>query len=378
MRRQAAALLLALLALLVLVTGCGSSGGNDEVKVGVVSNLTGPDTVNGREMVRGAELAAKQFNARGGADGRKLKVIVEDSEYKPVLGVTAARKLIDVDNVTAIESIGGSSVMVPMAKFARAQDGVIVNTGASSPDLREVAGTVFSVLPLDDVFASGFAEWVHQLGIERVATLMPSNPYGTVLNASFTEAFEKLGGSVVASVNFKEGQQDYLPEMQRIKSGDPEVIVTGAYGADAGLLWKQAAQVGLDVKWLGAYPTGIPIRNAAGKVFGVELGYDLPSAASFREAYEAEYGGPPRTSSAVYGYDGMALLAQALKQSGGEGGQALKDALTEVGRDFVGATGTIQLDPDGQRKNAPYVFIAMKDDGTFVPLKDRLELVAPE
>ena len=356
----------------VVISGCGGSGGdNGAIKIGVVSNLTGPDTVNGRDMARGAELAAKQVNAAGGVNGRKLDVIVEDSEYKAVSGVNAARKLIDVDQVKAIVSVGGSAVMVPMGKFAKTRGGVVINTGASSPEIRELAGTVYSVIPLDDVLAAGFAKWVHDLGLERVAVLMPSNPFGTGLNSAFTQEFEKLGGQVVASVNFKESQQDYRPELQRIKAAAPEAIVTGAYGADAELLWKQSEQIGLSSPWLVAYPTGLPIRHAAGRIFGVDVGYELPSANALRQAYTKEYGDPPKTASAVYGYEGMKFAARALAKSKGDGGDALGNALLAVGKHFDGVTGQIELDEQGQREKAPYVFLAMTDDGDFVKLDDQ-------
>jgi len=267
--------------------------------------------------------------------------------------------------------------MVPMGKFVKTRDGIVVNTGASSPEIRDLAGTVFSVIPLDDVLAAGFAEWVHGLGMERVAVLMPSNPFGTGLNSAFTEEFEKLGGQVVASVNFKESQQDYRPELQRIKAAGPQAIVTGAYGADAELLWKQSAQIGLSAPWLVAYPTGLPIRDAAGRIFGVDVGYNLPSARAFRKAYEAEYDAAANTAAAVYGYEGMKFLARALAKSKGEGGEALGEALLAVGKGYSGATGRIELDEQGQRKDAPYVFLAMTDDGDFVNLEDPTKLETP-
>jgi len=362
----------ALAALVTVVVGllsaCGGSDSNGPIKVGVIANITGPDTLNGRDSVRGITLATDEINAAGGIHGRKIKLIVEDSEYKPVSGVNAARKLIDVDHVSALISNAGSSVVVPVAKYAQSRGTVVVNTGASSIELRPMAGTVYSMIPLDDIFTDGFARWVYREGARRVAVLMPSNPFGTGLNTSFTRAFEGLGGTVTEGVNFKEGQQDYRPDLQRILSSKPEAIITGAYGADAVLLWKQAHQIGLDVPWLVAYPTGLPIRNANGRLFGIDFGYNLPEGDAFRRAYEEKFNQKAQTASAVYAYDGMKMLGDALKKSKGEGGDKLGEGLTATARTFSGATGRIAFDQDGQRSSVPYVFLKQEDDGSFVPL----------
>src|SRR5215218_1778168 len=369
MYRKAA--LSALLAVVVAVlAACGGSDSDGPIKIGVIANITGPDTLNGRDSVRGITLAADEINKAGGIDGRRVKLIVEDSEYKPVSGVNAARKLIDVDHVTALISNAGSSVVVPVAKYAQGRKTVVVNTGASSIELRPMSGTVYSMIPLDDIFTDGFARWVYREGARNGAVLMPSTPSGTGLNTSFTDACERLGGTVTEGVNFKEGQQDYRPDLQRILASRPEAIITGAYGADAVLLWKQAHQIGLDVPWLVAYPTGLPIRDANGRLFGIDFGYDLPEGDAFRRAYEQKFDQPAQTASAVYAYDGMKMLGDALRASRGEGGTDLGDGLTRTAESFSGATGRIAFDDDGQRSSVPYVFLKQEDDGSFVPLKE--------
>src|SRR5690348_6437412 len=118
MCRIAALAVVVVLAVGAAACGNSESGGSGPIKIGVIANITGPDTLNGRDSVRGITLAAEQINAAGGIDGRKLKLIIEDSEYKPASGVNAARKLIDVDHVTALISNAGSSVVVPFGKYA--------------------------------------------------------------------------------------------------------------------------------------------------------------------------------------------------------------------------------------------------------------------
>ncbi len=110
----------------------------EPIPVGVISNLTGPETASGTDMVRGVELAVEQINNSGGINGRMIKLIVEDAEYRPEKGVEAAHKLIDVNKVPVILDVGGSGQMLPVGEYAQTQGVVLINTGASSPKLRNI------------------------------------------------------------------------------------------------------------------------------------------------------------------------------------------------------------------------------------------------
>ena len=62
----------------------------EDVTIGVIANLTGQDINTSVQMARGVELAADAINAAGGIDGKQIKLIVEDSEYKAQEALTAA------------------------------------------------------------------------------------------------------------------------------------------------------------------------------------------------------------------------------------------------------------------------------------------------
>src|SRR5438270_13488754 len=106
---------LPLLALMGLAPAAGWAA-DAPIAVGVIANLTGSDVPSSVDMVRGAQLAADQVNAGGGIKGRPIKLIVEDSEYRPQAGVEAATKLFDVNQVPAAIVFVGSSVPLPIAE----------------------------------------------------------------------------------------------------------------------------------------------------------------------------------------------------------------------------------------------------------------------
>ena len=76
----------------------GNALAEDPIAVGVIANLTGTDVKSSTDMVHGVELAVERINAAGGIKGRPIKLIVEDSEYRPQAGLDAATKLFDVES----------------------------------------------------------------------------------------------------------------------------------------------------------------------------------------------------------------------------------------------------------------------------------------
>ena len=109
---------------LVVVVGIGASEARaqqtsgEPIPVGVIANLTGTDVKSSLDMMRGVELAVAEINAAGGINGRPIKLIIEDSEYRPQEALDAATKLYDVDKVEAAIMFGGSSLMIPVAEMA--------------------------------------------------------------------------------------------------------------------------------------------------------------------------------------------------------------------------------------------------------------------
>jgi len=141
----------------------------DAVTVGVIANLTGSDVQSSIDMVRGIELAAGELNAAGGIGGKPVKLITEDSEYRPQAGVEAATKLFDVNKVEAAIVFGGSSVTIPIAELAAPKGKVLLNTSASSAKLGGYAGTLFSTLPLDDIVGKQVGIYAAKKGAKKKA-----------------------------------------------------------------------------------------------------------------------------------------------------------------------------------------------------------------
>ncbi len=344
-------------------------GAAGTVRIGAIANLTGPDPNMGEDMAHSVAQGLDEINASGGINGQKLEVIMEDGEYRPEAGVAAAHKLIDVNKVTLIIEEGGSGVLLPIAEYAKTKNVIVINVGASSPLIRRLKGTIFSVLGLDDVQGKYLAQWIYQKGFRKLATIDPNNPFGVELGKALAREFDKLGGKTVTDVNYEPNQADYRPDLQRVSDLHPDVIASGMYGDDSKLLFKQAQQIGLAVPWYCAYVTTVKIDDpsqAVGRLFGMELGFNLPSAQKLRDKLIQRYGHAPTTPYGVYSYDGLWLAAIAMRKAGTDPNK-LRNTLIQVAPTYSGATGKIILDADGQRENAPLEKLTMDKNGKFVP-----------
>ena len=214
--------------------GLGSLGSAmaDDIPIGVIANLTGQDVNTSVQMVRGVQIAADEINKAGGVNGKTIKLIVEDSEYKTQEALTAATKLYEVDKVPAAIMFGGSSLMIAVAELAKQDGKVLLNTSSSSAKLGDYPGTLFSILPLDDIVGKALGEYVAKKGVKSVATIVPNNTFGLGVANAAGEAFKAAGGKVVKSVAYTEGQPDYRADVQSVVAAAPEAIISAGYGDD--------------------------------------------------------------------------------------------------------------------------------------------------
>lgn len=357
--------------LLAVMSLAPASGRADDapITIGVIANLTGSDIPSSVDMVRGVQLAADRLGAAGGIKGHPIKLIVEDSEYRPQAGVEAATKLFDVDHVPAAIVFGGSSVTLPIAELAAPKGRVILNTSASSSKLGNYAGTVFSTLPLDDIVGKELGIYAARKGSKRAAFIVPNNTFGTGLMAAAVAAYTAAGGKAVREIVYTEGQPDYRPDLQPLQGLKPDAIMSAGYGDDTRTVFKAARELGVTAPWYVAYPSIFSVEDPAwmnGRLSGLDNGgLSGPVAQEIRSDYTKKYGGSPRPHY-FYGYDAMMLLALAMQQAGTDT-KAIKAALPLVTKTYDGATGHIEWDDRGQRINPPMDYFVFKD-GQLVPI----------
>ena len=139
-------------------------------------------------MVRGVQIAADEINKADGLNGKTIKLIVEEA-------LTAATKLYEVDKAPAVIMFGGSRLMIAVAELAKQDGKVLLNTSSSSAKLGDYPGTLFSILPLDDIVGKALGKYVAEKGVKSVATIVPNNTFGLGVANAAGQAFKAAGGN---------------------------------------------------------------------------------------------------------------------------------------------------------------------------------------
>jgi branched-chain amino acid transport system substrate-binding protein len=340
-----------------------------QIDIGAAIPLTGSSATIGLDQQRGIELAAAQVNHDGGVLGKKLVVDYADTQAQTVQTVQAAQSLVTTHHVPVVIGEFLSNDTIAMGKYLQKQGVVEINPGSSSPDIASIGNYSFSTIGLDSLAGKLAAEHLYSIGDRKLAFLGPNNAYGSAFAKVVATRFQQLGGKVVASILYTEGQSSYSSELQQLESSGADVYVYASYEPDDVTINKEAYQMGMDTKkfygiYLSICVQGAPGQTVAGQN-GQDLAYTGPNGQSYLNAYMAAFHQSPVTPYSGYTYDAVMMAAKAIEKAHSASPSAIRGALISVGQSYQGATGAIAFDSHGQRESAPYAVLTVQPDGSL-------------
>lgn len=355
--------------LMVFSFGCAKKE-EKEIKIGAILPLTGDAAEWGNNTKNGIDLAVEKINNAGGINGKKIKILYEDTQGTPQNGAAAIQKLINIEKVPVVIDDSMSSVTLAMAPIAEKNKVVLLSTGATAPKISEAGEYIFRIWNSDDLEGKVSANFVfNELKFKNAVILYINNDYGKGLESVFKKEFENLGGKILLSENFGQSDTDYKTQLTKIKDMKPEVIYLIGYPKEISLILKQASELRVNSKIIGTVTFEDPnIIKLAGKAAeGVIYPYPVePDKADkvvneFLAQYKAKYGKEPGITCDV-GYDAVNMLAQVIKFGNSMKGKDIQKGLMMI-KDFHGASGVMTFDKNGD-VNKP---IGMKyiKNGTF-------------
>lgn len=341
-----------LIAALLAATLATPALAQEPFKIGLILPMTGPSQSTGKQI----SAAVKLFLADHGTEiaGRKVEVILRDDAGVPDTTRREAQELVVKEHVHALAGFGLTPLALATAPIAtQAKVPMVVMAAATSiiPDKSPFIVRTAQVMPQ---VASTMGSWTAGQGIKKVMTVV--SDYGPGLDAEtwFTKNFQAAGGEVLGSLRVPLANPDFAPFLQRVKDSQPDavfVFTPSGYGA---VFIKQFIERGLDKSGIKLVALGDVTDddqlNAMGDVtLGVVTAgpYSAahPSAANekFVAAFKAANGGMRPNFMAVFGYDGMQALYDAIAKTGGKGdGAALVEAMK--GASWESPRGPITID----------------------------------
>ncbi|MFN2645820.1 MAG: ABC transporter substrate-binding protein [Burkholderiales bacterium] len=340
-------------------------------RIGIILPMTGPTADYGADFNRGAVLAEEEINAGGGIKGRPIKLVLGDSKNQPKDGVAEFRRMVEIEKVPAVISTM-TGVILPQFALSRESGTPMICVGAITPEIRKGGPTVFSNYPLADDEEREIAEYaIKILGMSKAAIIYENSAYGKTLSQIFIQEFKKLGGTLVAEEVIEKGGRDFRSQLTRIRAAAPPLIITYAYYGEAGLIVRQAAELGIKAQFMSH---GSIQNKAFGDIAGPAAnGFisasprwddDAPQVKAFIAKYKKRWGKEPDLYG-PYFYDAVRMYAAAI-ENGGYTNEGIRKALKGL-KDFPGVSGKMTFGPDNVVL-LPLKFVRFQD-GDWVPIK---------
>lgn len=357
MKSKVSALVMVMLVLTGIMAGCGNMGSND-IKIGLLNEMTGSNATLGTSSANGAKLAIKEANAKGGVLGKQIQAVIGDNKSEPSESANAMTKLISQDRVAAVTGVFASSNAIAAASVAEGSKVPFLAVGATNPKVTvdEKTGKVkeytFRVCFIDPFQGTVGANFVlNTLNLKKAAILVDnSSDYSKGLLSFFKEAFSKGGGSIVIEEAYLQKDQDFKAILTKVKAANPEVLYVPGYYEEVGKIVKQARELGITAPIVGGDGWDSPkLAEVAGAealnntYFTNHYSVEDTSAASkaFVEAYKKEYGQMP-DAMAVLGYDAANVLIDAIKRANSAEPGKIREALAQT-KDYPAVTGATTL-----------------------------------
>ena len=302
----------------------------------------------GQDQLDGFMLAVEQGGGKLG--GVPVQVIKEDDQFKPEVGVQAARKLVQSDKVAIITGVVYSNVMRGAAGDQRGRVLVGSNAGPTNRPARTVRRSSSRLRGTTPSATKAAARWPTRW-VSRRSTCWRPTPAGKDAMAGFKRFFK---GEVVNEVFTQVNQPDYSVELAALADARPDaayVFFPGGMGVNFVKQYRQAGLFDkiplLSVDTIDGATLPALQKDALGAVTNVPYSPDLDNAANkaFAAAFRQKYGREP-SSYAAQSWDAAQLIGSALKRTGGkvDDKDALRKALEAA--DFASVRGEFRYQPN--------------------------------
>ncbi len=330
----------------------GTALAQDSVKIGLILPMTGPFASTGRQI----EAAAKLYMQQNGATvaGKRIELIVKDDTGTADVTKRIAQEMVINDKVAFLAGFGLTPLALATAPVAtQAKVPQIVMAAATSIITEQSPYIVRTSFTLPQVTV-GLADWARKDGLKKVVTLVTDFGPGIDAEKAFKERFTQGGGEVVAELRVPLRNPDFAPFLQRVRDAGPDALFVFVPSGVGAIFMKQFVERGLDKSGIKLIATGdVTDDDILNDMGDVALGtitthhYSAahPSAENkeFVAAFEKAAGMRPNFM-AVGGYDGMHVIYEAIKKTGGAtSGDGLIAAMKDM--KWISPRGPVAIDP---------------------------------
>jgi len=341
----------------------------DSITIGTVTTNSGTAAAYGETEVKGFELAVSEINAKGGINGKKVKLESMDDKGDATEASNAYNKLAGDNNVLAVAGPTISATTAAVAPLAD-QSKLVTIAPAATSDSIETGNYLFRTCFKDSYQGEVAARFAAEnLKVKKVAVLYGTgDPYSSGVGEAFAKAAEKLGLEVVDKESSSSADDtEYSAQLQKIQASGAELLYAPYYYSVAGpYIIPQARSVGFEGYVMG--PDGYDGLKLTGDKSQYNKTYYTTHYSAddntntkvqdFIKSYKSKNNAEPNTFAAL-GYDTIYMIKQAIEKAGENATR--EDVRNAVaGMTFDGVTGKFTMDKSGSPTKSVTV-LEMKD-----------------
>ena len=358
-----------------------------EIPIGMVLPFSGATGPYGPDMKKAADIVVKVINDGGGIlGGRKLHLFIEDSETNPTVGVTATRKLLDVNKVELVGGFWGSPIALAAKPLILGANKVqMVSAAANGITDGDTKGLVYRFQAKSSQWGPAGARVMTSLKLKKVTILAQQNPFVVSMIEPFKAEMAKLGGQVMDVIQYNPDQASYRAEVEKAFGPEPDGVFCLSLLTDFVAITKEVYRGGFKSRILGL-GTGADADGAYLKSVSPEVAEGIhhlqpapPMDSAAYKKFVKLMGAPEGTVFLFAGntHDQVCVAALAMEHAKSSDGAVWAKSIREVcnppgeevddilaalqmvraGKkiNFVGAGATVDFDERGDQINRSFV-----------------------
>ncbi len=325
------------LGLLAVAALAASAGGaiaqtqgvsKNEIVIGTLQDLSGPLVGFSKQLVAGMTMRVDEINAQGGIDGRKLKLVVEDSGYDPKKAVLGTQKLVQRDKIFAMVGTIGTPVAIPSMPILFEKNIPHLFPLTAAREMYEPLHKLkysFAATYYDQM-RSGVKYLVKQKGAKKVCTLYQDDDFGLEVMRGAEAGLKEINMALAEKTTYKRGATEFSSQIARMKDAGCDLVVLGTIIRETLGAIGTARKLGWNVDFLGSsaayteliHKLGGPAMNGFYATNTVNIPYLDDASKNVREwanRYKERTKEDPGVFS-VYGYEVVDLFAQIVAKTG--------------------------------------------------------------
>ena len=349
-----------------------------EIVIGNLQDISGPTSVWGNAVTRGAEIAVEKINASGGVDGAMLKLVTLDTKANVQEAIKAYNSLVSSQAV-AVVGPPVSNIGLALAPIANKAGvplvGSFIDPRVTVGEDGKAQHAMFLMQPSSIQYSEIMAGYtVEKLGLKKVGVLYDqSNAFAVSLLKPYVEYVKKAGGQIVSEQIYTKGDKDYKTQLAKIKEAGADCLYFPNYIQDAVLAMKQRKQIGLNIPVIGGLDFAPPFASLLNDP---EAADDIYLANNFSEkepqltevwkAYRAKFNEDP-VNKVFLGYDKILLIREGMKLGGGTASAQIIAGLNKVAN-LQGTTGVLTISPETHQPTGLSMVMYKIEKGKYVEL----------